>query len=89
MKLSITPPGDDGPQLSSSYRVALDGQDIGLGLRTLNLDLTPHRMPRVVLDVVLRSGMDGFDVDTTDFDVPPETRALLIKLGWTPPQEGS
>lgn len=66
--------------------VRLDDVDITHALRGVTLKVEAGSLPVAELDAVL------FDVDTVAegaiIHVPDETRAALVALGWTPPEEG-
>lgn len=65
--------------------VRLDGVDISNTLRGLRLSMSCTDVTTVELDVAV--------VETTDLSapvsahIPAETRDLLVRLGWTPPEE--
>jgi phage protein D len=65
--------------------VHLDDQDISAALHGLTLRLDSGDVPRATLDVI------ALDISTYSDDaqvhLPPATRDLLVRLGWTPPAE--
>lgn len=64
-------------------QVELDGQDISRALRGVTLRLDTEHRPTAVLDI----DVHDLDADTaeTHIAIPEPTRALLTRLGWTPP----
>lgn len=85
MKLTIKPTNPKNPL--SSYSIALDDQEIATALTGLTLNFAPGQPPRAVLDIAaLRDDAEVTDVESTVV-LPPATHDLLVKLGWTPPQE--
>ena len=64
--------------------VELDGQQIQNGLQALSLDLAGGEPNRATLD--LRAPTVEFD-GQVEVHLPEEARALLKRLGWTPPEE--
>lgn len=65
--------------------VVLDGEDVSDGIQGLTLEARVGEVTRVTLDipVVVTSEVE----DNVEVFMPDATRALLIKLGWTPPEE--
>ncbi|HEY9473386.1 MAG TPA: hypothetical protein VIS06_05965 [Mycobacteriales bacterium] len=62
--------------------VSLDGESISDAVRGLTLTMCAGDIPTLTLDVVADVLFDG----QTDVVIPEETRALLVRLGWTPPK---
>lgn len=65
-------------------RVHLDGRDISNALVAVNLKVGTGELPLAVLDLMIHDLTS--EVEAT-FEVPDATRALLVRLGWTPPTE--
>ncbi|WP_435112037.1 hypothetical protein [Nocardiopsis synnemataformans] len=63
--------------------VAIGGTQVSRSLYGLALTAREGEEPRLTLDVVIvdRSTIEG----QMDVDIPDQTRATLIALGWTPP----
>lgn len=70
----------------SLQHVALDGQDISSALTGLTMRLEVGNRPQVTLDVIALEVPTY--LDEADVYIPESTRALLVKLGWTPPSDG-
>lgn len=66
-------------------RVHLDGEDISNALVGVKVHLTPGSMPMATLEMALWEVPT--ELDRVRIEVPDETRALLVRLGWTPPAE--
>ncbi|MEO3860887.1 hypothetical protein [Acrocarpospora sp. B8E8] len=63
--------------------VVIDGQRL-TGVRGINLTASVHEKPQLSLDLVIREvEIDG----EFHIEVPDKTRAALITLGWTPPDQ--
>jgi hypothetical protein len=75
-----------GTGLPGGTAVRLDGQDIINAVRGLKLALGVGQLPELELDVVIR---DAVELELQDVQVylPNSTRELLVRLGWTPPDE--
>ena len=73
------------PEAGYGHRVELDGQDIANSILGLTVTFKGGESPAAALDLVL----DEIPTETDDVRVhlPDETRALLVRLGWTPPAE--
>lgn len=73
-------------QSGMDQTVQLDGVDITHALRGVTLRLGVGSLPVAELDAAV------YDVDTVAegavVHVPEATRAALVALGWTPPEEG-
>lgn len=67
--------------------VELDGEDISNTVRGLDIQLRVGDIPKVTLDVVVVDLSN--ETDGAAALIRPETRDLLVKLGWTPPEEDS
>lgn len=72
---------------SASGSVRLDGHDISHALRGLRLNMMVGELNIAELDV------DVVAVELTSVDaevkahIPADTHDLLVRLGWTPPEE--
>ena len=64
--------------------VHLDGHDISNALAGVSLHMKSGHLPTAVLDVYVHEMPTG-DVREAHVDLPPATRDLLVRLGWTPP----
>lgn len=62
----------------------LDGQDISRVLDAVDLKLRPGCLPEVTLGVLVHDLTTEVEAKVV---IPQETRALLVRLGWTPPAE--
>lgn len=67
--------------------VMLDGEDISDGVRGLTLEAAVGEVTRVTLDIPVVVTSEA--ADNVEVFMPDQTRDLLIKLGWTPPSEGT
>jgi len=67
------------------HGVHLDGVDISSSLRSVALRLDPSGLPAVVLDVMVHDM--SADLGRAQLCIPDETRDLLLRFGWTPPQD--
>lgn len=70
----------DGP----GWTVELDGQDIAHALRGLSLNLDSSPLASARLSLVIEDVSTHAEVDVW---MPDETKALLVRLGWTPPTQ--
>lgn len=72
----------DGPRGT----ITIGGQDVSKGVRGVTLSHTvTEAAPRLVLDVVA----EPVEVEgKTHVHIPAATAALLVDLGWTPPDDG-
>lgn len=66
-------------------RVHLDGEDISNALVGVKVNLAPGSMPMATLEMALWEVPT--ELDQVGIQIPEETRALLVRLGWTPPAE--
>jgi len=65
--------------------VEVDGVDLSTGVRGLTVKLGVGQLPKVELDlIVLELDLDS---DDTRLIIPEATRAALVALGWTAPEE--
>jgi hypothetical protein len=65
------------------HRLELDGHNIARQVTGFTLTGEGHQVPQLTLDLI----PGDFDVKFPDVDaaVDADTRALLVRLGWTPP----
>lgn len=80
-RLEITSRGVVGP----ASTVQLDGVDISNALRGLRLNMAVGDVASAELDVMVVE-TTAVDIEATAH-IPPEARDLLIRLGWTPPED--
>ncbi|MGW1324802.1 hypothetical protein ACWD64_19945 [Streptomyces antibioticus] len=66
--------------------VKIDGQDVTEAVRGFTLKGEAGHVPQVTLDVFLTEG-GTVDADAA-VHIPAATAALLVALGWTPPDDG-
>ncbi|MFI2437418.1 hypothetical protein [Streptomyces sp. NPDC018693] len=65
--------------------IEIDGQDVSKAVRGFRLDGHVGQRHQLTLDLLIQAG----DVDGhTDVHIPAATAALLLTLGWTPPDGG-
>lgn len=83
MKLSIT-----GMPYWADYRLELDGHNVASGIRRAVLDLDRNMMPRLELEIRVHEvgRLDVEEVEEVEVVLPEDTRDLLTRLGWTPPE---
>lgn len=67
------------------HSVHLDGVDIGGALTGLTVRIDAGDGPLAVLDV--RASELSADLGDAHLHLPDATRDLLIRFGWTPPQD--
>lgn len=67
-------------------RVELEGQDISPALSGLTLRCEGGSLPTATLEVALWETTVSHD--RVNLHIPPQTRELLTRLGWTPPSNG-
>lgn len=78
VQLELTPIGDGS-------KVLLDGQDYAGGIRSLTLHCGPG--PQLTTMTLELNLADVTPVHgEAEIVIPPATRQLLAKLGWTPPK---
>jgi len=68
-------------------RVELNGNDISSALTGVRLCLDAGAMPTATLDIC--AWEIPVDLDQVRIEIPARTQALLVELGWTPPQDTS
>ena len=73
------------PEHHRTGYIELDGQPINDAVRTVTLDMAAGLPPRITLGVAVD---DVLLAITADVVLPPAVHALLIDLGWTPPEGG-
>jgi len=73
-----------GPHASAS--IEINGTDVSRAVRGLTLTMKVGRLPTVVLEVPVLQGLSA-EAGEVDVRIPDETRELLLKLGWTAPEE--
>ena len=77
-RLKITSPSGHG----HATKVELDGQEIGPGLRGVDLRLHVDEFNSATLELYAPViELDG----EAEIHLPEDTQALLKRLGWTPP----
>ena len=76
VKLSSAPPGGS---------LVVDGQDLSNATRGFTFTARAGEMPALTVD--LRVDDISADGEVADIVIPTETRAALMALGWTPPEE--
>lgn len=64
--------------------VELDGVDVSKAVCGLTMKMKAGHLPNVVLEVLV---LDLSTESEADARIPDETRELLLKLGWTPPEQ--
>ncbi|BCM70867.1 hypothetical protein EASAB2608_06201 [Streptomyces sp. EAS-AB2608] len=74
-----------GTGLSGGTQVELDGVDIAPVVAGLTLSIGVDSLPTAVVDLVLHE-LDA-ELSNPRVVVPEKTRAVLVRLGWTPPAE--
>jgi hypothetical protein len=74
-----------GTGLPGGTQIELDGADIASLVTGLSLRIGVDSLPEVTLGVVLHE-LDT-ELENPRVVVPDKTRALLVRLGWTPPAE--
>ncbi|MGW1616369.1 hypothetical protein ACWCQZ_44375 [Streptomyces sp. NPDC002285] len=74
-----------GTGLPGGTQVELDGVDVASAVTGLTLRIGINDRPTAVVDVVLHE-LDT-ELESPRVVVPDKTRALLVRLGWTPPAE--
>lgn len=76
-RISLTDPG--------RATVEIDGQDVSDAVRGFTLDGKAGHRHQLVLDLLVDVGeVSG----KAHVHIPPATAALLVDLGWTPPDDG-
>jgi hypothetical protein len=72
------------PEHHRTGYIELDGQPINDAVRTVTLDMAAGLPPRITLGLAADLDLDI----AADVVLPPAVHALLIDLGWTPPEGG-
>lgn len=67
--------------------VTVDGEDISTLIGGFTVDCRAGKTERVTLDVV--AGVLDLDVAAANVAISEQLHALLVRLGWTPPEEAS
>lgn len=65
--------------------VELDGEDISRLVRSISLDSEAGHLPEVTLDLMVVEVETV--TDETRVHMAPGTAELLVRLGWSPPEE--
>lgn len=78
--LRISKPEDRG-----GFRVEVDGYDVSRALLGMTLEINAGDMPTATLRVVAEE--IPTELDEMRAYLPDATKALLVRLGWTPPAE--
>ena len=66
-------------------KVELNGDDISNAVSGLDLKMAVGELPLLKLGVLV---MDlSNEIDGVTVEIPEETASLLVKLGWTPPED--
>lgn len=73
-----------GTGMPGGTTVELDGRDVSRYLRGAIVRLDAGHLPTVTLDVVVHDL--SAETAETHVVIPDETRELLTRLGWTPPE---
>lgn len=76
-RISLSGPG--------SATIEIDGQDVSDAVRGFTLDGKVGHRHQLALDLRVDVGEANGQADV---HIPPETAALLVDLGWTPPDDG-
>lgn len=76
-----------GTGMPGCTTVELDGQDISAVVTGVALRMSLGEEPTAVLDLVVHDL--STDVAETHIVLPPAARDLLVRLGWTPPQDAA
>lgn len=70
-----------------SWSVRLDGQEISDAILAISIDAAyGDHAARVRLDLPIVEGT--FLSEDASVHIPPATADLLVRLGWTPPNQG-
>lgn len=80
-KLEIT-----GTGLPGGTVIRLDGHDITQVMRELTLNVGAGVVPSLDLTIPVFEGM-RLGLEEVQVYLPDETRELLVRIGWTPPEE--
>lgn len=72
-----------GNQIAGAV-IELDGQDISNAVGRVSVEMRAGDIPRAVLYVSVGTTADLGEVTA---HIPAEAHDLLVKLGWTPPEE--
>ena len=66
-------------------KIEIDGHDVADTVHGLTLKSEVGHVPQLVLDLVIHTG----DIDgQAHVNIPADTAAALVDLGWTPPDDG-
>lgn len=67
-------------------KILLDGEDISSAVQAFTVEASCSEVTRVTLDIPVVAKAEVVD-SMADVFIADEARDLLIKLGWTPPEE--
>lgn len=82
MKVRIEP-SDVGTLGAPGAKIHLDGEDYSRAIHTYKLEQGAGELPRLTLGCHVFEGVIDGEVDVW---LTSETRELMLRLGWTPPE---